>query len=247
MNHARVMGWLVLSLGVTCLALGITFIDQPSPAEAQCGSQASSCRNCHEVNAEYPVNNVGDWHVDHAFGDFCQFCHLGNVQTTEFEAAHSGMTYPLANPAASCASCHPRQFEDLALTYGDILGIEVGTSVELGVRDVDNFDRNATAIAAPPPIGAKDVSLIDYNRRYRRDVLGEGDPPDWRNSVLAGIAVFVTGMTAMIVWRMERVGKRINELSETPFFAGDPDAHITPPEYIPGIDGPIKEQKDQDE
>lgn len=41
----------------------------------------------------------------------------------------------------------------------------------------------ATAIYAPPPLGAEGqaVVLLDYNRRYERDVLGKQDPPDWKN------------------------------------------------------------------
>ena len=32
-----------------------------------------------------PVANNGDWHKVHAFGDFCEFCHAGNVQATAGE------------------------------------------------------------------------------------------------------------------------------------------------------------------
>ena len=43
-----------------------------TPASAQCGSQASSCKNCHEVQGQTPVNGDGTaWHTFHAFGDFC--------------------------------------------------------------------------------------------------------------------------------------------------------------------------------
>ena len=57
---------------------GIAFVGV-KPAQAQCGSQASSCKNCHEVQAQAPVNTDGTgWHQSHAFGDFCYICHAGN-------------------------------------------------------------------------------------------------------------------------------------------------------------------------
>ncbi|MEJ2352930.1 MAG: hypothetical protein P8Y03_24345, partial [Anaerolineales bacterium] len=60
---------LPLLLG-TLLAGGVILFMQPGRASAQCGSQASSCKNCHEVQGEDPVNNDGTgWHESHAFGD----------------------------------------------------------------------------------------------------------------------------------------------------------------------------------
>ena len=44
---------------------------------AQCGSQASSCKNCHEVKGENAVNAKGDWHISHAFGDFLRVLPCG--------------------------------------------------------------------------------------------------------------------------------------------------------------------------
>ncbi len=62
------------------IAAGI-FLATATPASAQCGSQASSCKNCHEVQGEMPVNADGTgWHQSHAFGDFCYICHAGNNQ-----------------------------------------------------------------------------------------------------------------------------------------------------------------------
>ncbi len=95
---------------------------------AQCGSQASSCKNCHEVKGEDAVNAKGDWHVSHAFGDFCEFCHGGNVQATDKDAAHQGLVKPLGDVKANCSSCHASDYQAKAETYATALGVKVGGS-----------------------------------------------------------------------------------------------------------------------
>src|SRR5450759_1323790 len=53
------------------IGMGI-WLASAQPVHAQCGSQASSCKNCHETQGQMPVNNDGTaWHTQHAFGDFC--------------------------------------------------------------------------------------------------------------------------------------------------------------------------------
>jgi len=94
---------------------------------AQCGSQASSCKNCHEVKGEDPVNAKGDWHISHAFGDFCEFCHAGNVQATDKAAAHEGLVEPLGDVQTNCATCHADDLETRAEKYAAVLGVTVGT------------------------------------------------------------------------------------------------------------------------
>jgi hypothetical protein len=76
-------------------------------ASAQCGSQASSCKNCHEVQGKDPVAKKGQWHIDHAANDYCEFCHAGNVQATDKDKAHVGMVKPGDNLKTSCGGmCH---------------------------------------------------------------------------------------------------------------------------------------------
>lgn len=227
--------------GIGLIAAGILFIfiflSQPKAVEAQCGSQSSSCRNCHEVSQTHPVNTSGEWHISHAFGDFCQFCHGGNVQATDANLAHTGMFYPLENPAGSCASCHPRDFQELAMGYGDILGVDVGSSAAIGANtDASALESVNATLAAPPPLTGENITLIDYNRRYAITVLGEKDPPAWGDPILAGLAIFLTGMVGFLFWRFEKIGDKLRELSQSPFLIGDPDHQPQPPDHIPGID-----------
>jgi hypothetical protein len=93
---------------------------------AQCGSQASSCKNCHEVKGEDPVNAKGDWHISHAFGDFCEFCHAGNVAATDKAAAHEGLVEPLGDVKTNCSMCHSDDLEPRAEKYATVLGVTVG-------------------------------------------------------------------------------------------------------------------------
>ncbi len=122
-NNTHVIPWLLLFGGII-MFLSLTV---PQSAQAQCGSSASSCKNCHEVQAEAPVNNDGtNWHEAHAFGDFCEFCHAGNVQATDAETAHVGMEAPLDNVQVSCGNCHAADLAERADVYAVALGVELG-------------------------------------------------------------------------------------------------------------------------
>lgn len=234
-------------LGLLLVMTGGLWLLTPAPAAAQCGSQASSCKNCHEVNQKYPVNTSGDWHVAHAFGDFCQFCHGGNVQATDASLAHADMFYPLQDPGLSCAACHPADYAQKAQVYADALGVTLGGGATGADDTADEaaIFAAATAIYAPPPLGAEGqtVVLLDYNRRYERDVLGKQDPPDWKNGLLAVMAVMLGGALTASVWRFEGLSRTIRELRASPFLFGDPDAPppVAPAE-IPGLDRPVNER-----
>ena len=109
------------------LIAGFAFVGV-KPAQAQCGSQASSCKNCHEVQGQDPVNADGTgWHQSHAFGDFCYICHAGNQQATDKVAAHEGMVAPLADVQASCQQCHANDLQERAQVYASALGVEIGS------------------------------------------------------------------------------------------------------------------------
>src|SRR5512142_1526808 len=87
---------ILTGLGVVLLLGGLAWLATAGSASAQCGSQASSCKNCHEVQGQDPVSAKGDWHAQHQFGDFCANCHAGNTQATDKAAAHTGMVAPLS-------------------------------------------------------------------------------------------------------------------------------------------------------
>lgn len=178
-------------------------------ANAQCGSQASSCKNCHEVQGKDPVNNDSTgWHQSHAFGDFCEFCHAGNVQAPEMDAAHIGLVAPLADVQAGCATCHPADLMEKAEVYAVALGVEVGSGG--GGSDVPSDSGGtavatttepvaATAVTFTPEINVNDPNVIDYVQRYEELVLGRR-PTNWGNVILMVlIGAVVAGGGAFVV------------------------------------------------
>src|SRR5512140_2596060 len=98
--------YFLIAIGALFVVISV-FALSATPVKAQCGSQASSCKNCHETQAQDPVNADGTaWHTQHDFGDFCYLCHAGNNQVTDKTAAHVGLVAPLSDINASCKSCH---------------------------------------------------------------------------------------------------------------------------------------------
>jgi hypothetical protein len=208
--YPRTRFWIPIAIGL--LMLAIAFVISVPSAEAQCGSQASSCKNCHEVQGQMPVNDKGDWHVSHAFGDFCEFCHAGNVQAVEADAAHVGMVDPLADVKASCATCHPNDTMEMADVYAVALGIEVGTggSGETSGGEppqggsATGEESSGTAVdLSQPEIVTED--LIDFNRRYEETVLGVRQV-NWGNVILGVmIAVVAVGGGGFVFWNERRL------------------------------------------
>jgi hypothetical protein len=174
--------------------IGLSLLLVSGTVEAQCGSQASSCKTCHEVQKELPVNADGTgWHESHAFGDFCIMCHAGNEQATEIEAAHTGMVPPLADIKTACQQCHPNDTTERAQVYASVLGIEIGTSNDSQLpTSAPTTSASTDTPATPQPavstpvseqpannvpanneIVVDDPNVVDYVQRYNEIVLGE--------------------------------------------------------------------------
>jgi hypothetical protein len=191
--------FIFLALGILLVVVSV-YLMTATPVNAQCGSQASSCKNCHETQAQDPVNNDGTaWHTQHAFGDFCYLCHAGNNQTTDKVAAHTGMVAPLADVNASCKSCHPTDVLAKAQIYATTLGQQVGTG---GSTTAGTTSQPASTVApgtteaAPtsaPAAAVPAADMVDYSQRYDAVALGK-TPLNIGNSILIAIlAVIVLG------------------------------------------------------
>lgn len=187
--------------------------------ELQCGSQASSCKNCHEVQAEMPVNNDGTgWHESHAFGDFCIFCHAGNDQATDALAAHTAMVSPLSDVKAACQQCHSSDLTERAQVYASILNVSLDNEAKTPVPDaVTSVPELNIQIATQQPPAAQptsqpivsvpvanevvidDPDIVDYVQRYNEIVLGER-PVNWGNIVLVAlIGLIVVGGGGFVI------------------------------------------------
>jgi hypothetical protein len=175
---------------------------------AQCGSQASSCKNCHEVKGEDPVNAEGEWHVSHAFGDFCEFCHGGNVQAVDRDAAHQGLVTPLGDVKANCSSCH-EDYEGLAQTYATALGVTIGVS-DGGSAAPPSQPSAPSEPDTPSPEPASDAGLapsdgeiVDYAAEYTSGGAPQISPG---NLVVGGLLVLtIAGGAAFITWNEKRL------------------------------------------
>lgn len=160
-----------------------------TPASAQCGSQASSCKNCHEVQGEMPVNNDGTaWHASHAFGDFCYICHAGNNQAKDEAEAHTGMVPPLSDIKASCQQCHPNDMQELAQVYATALGVEIGdASAPASAAPASGGEPAVVAAAVSAPVATEldidDPNIVDFVQRYNEIVLGKR-PVNVGNTIL---------------------------------------------------------------
>jgi len=180
------------------IGMGI-WLASARPVHAQCGSQASSCKNCHETQGQMPVNNDGTaWHTQHAFGDFCYLCHGGNNQATDKVAAHTGMVAPLVDINTSCKSCHPADTLAKAQIYATTLGVQVGTTTGSSSAG----QPAATVATATPSAGtsasdqgafsppAESSNLVDYVKQYNQTANGKS-PTNWGNIILLVMAVLL--------------------------------------------------------
>ena len=164
---------------VLLITMGIFLLLPAQPVSAQCGSQASSCKNCHETQAKDPVNNDGTaWHTSHAFGDFCYLCHAGNNTATDETAAHAGMVDPLKDIAASCKSCHAADYQAKAQLYATTLGVTISSSSAAPTQAASQPAASTTP-AAPAAVSSSSGSsipaaqMVDYTQRYNESVLGQ--------------------------------------------------------------------------
>jgi hypothetical protein len=207
-----------LFVGLALVIAASIFLTTASPASAQCGSQASSCKNCHEVQGEMSVNADGTgWHQSHAFGDFCYVCHAGNNQATDKDAAHQGMVPPLSDVKASCQQCHVADLDARAQVYATALGVEVGSG---SAAPASGGDSAAAPVAASAPSVASgscnemvvdDPNAVDYAANYNEIVLGR-KPINWGNSILIGlIGLMLVGGGGFVVNREKFVNIKFGD------------------------------------
>jgi len=179
---------------------------------AQCGSQASSCKNCHEVKGEDAVNAKGDWHISHAFGDFCEFCHAGNVAATDKAAAHEGLVTPLSDVKANCSSCHADDYQTRAEKYATALGVAVGASNTKPPTSSSGSDKPASQPPAQQPPAQVETApkpaivlppkaeMVDYNQPANSVNMG--------NVITAFLLIItVVGGGAFVYWNEKRLRK----------------------------------------
>jgi hypothetical protein len=197
------LSFLFLAAGcVLLITVGIFFLFPAQPVSAQCGSQASSCKNCHETQGQDPVNNDSTtWHTQHAFGDFCYLCHAGNNQATDKTAAHTGMVTPLSDIVASCKSCHAKDYESKAQIYATTLGVTLGSGGS-ALTTAASQPAGSTATAATQAVVVPPGDMVDYSQRYDEVVLGK-KPANVGNVIMIVLIVILVLGGGFFILRRE--------------------------------------------
>jgi hypothetical protein len=222
MKHKKIPFLFVIAGTVIVIAIGI-FLATATPVSAQCGSQASSCKNCHEVQGQDPVNNDGKpWHQSHAFGDFCYICHGGNQQATDKDAAHQGMVDPLSDIKVACQQCHVSDYQARAQVYATALGVTLDSGSAAptsGASDATPTSADSTPVAAVSSTSSQscndivvdDPDAVNYVQSYDEIVLGK-KPINWGNSILmAMIGLMVVGGGGFVVTREKMINVRFGD------------------------------------
>jgi hypothetical protein len=207
--QVRRLSFLILIAGAALVGTAV-WLWTAQEAIAQCGSQASSCKNCHEVQAQKPVNADGTgWHQGHAFGDFCANCHAGNVQATDKVAAHTGIVAPLSDVQANCAGCHPSDVTDRAKKYAGVLGVTIGTgggnAPTNGGGSAPTPNPAPTQPVASTSIVVSEPGVIDYAQRYDQTVSGT-TPINWGNMIVGALIIVAgAGGGSCVYWNERRL------------------------------------------
>jgi hypothetical protein len=222
MQYKKIAFYFLFAGMAVLIAISI-FLTTATPVSAQCGSQASSCKNCHEVQGQDPVNNDGKpWHQSHAFGDFCYICHAGNQQATDKDAAHQGMEDPLSDIQAACQQCHVSDYEARAQVYATALGVALGSGSAApasGSSDAAPASANSAPAAASSSTSGQscndivvdDPNAVNYTQNYDEIVLGK-KPINWGNSILmAMIGLMVVGGGGFVATREKLINVKFGD------------------------------------
>lgn len=222
MQHNKI-AFSFLFAGMALLIATSIFLTTATPVSAQCGSQASSCKNCHEVQGQDSVNSDGTaWHQSHAFGDFCYICHAGNQQATDKDSAHQGLVDPLSDVQASCQQCHVSDYQERAQVYATTLGVTLGSGTAAptsGASDTTPASTDSTSAAAATTPSASscndivvnDPNAIDYTQSYDEIVLGK-KPTNWGNMILLGmIGLTFVGGGGFVITREKLINVKFGD------------------------------------
>lgn len=199
-------------LGI-CSVIGVMFwLSQPKVTEAACGASTSSCKTCHEVQGQDPVSKKGDWHVQHAFGDFCTACHLGVGTESDKTKAHAGMILnPLKQPDQTCASCHPSDTAARVAKYGGSAGsVGSGSSSGAGQSAGTNSASAAPSAAAgqvpsvpsvsatqTPAAANPNYDLIDFNKDLQNSF-------PWLSFIFIVLDILAFLALLVMLWRWKK-------------------------------------------
>lgn len=201
----------IITIGLALPVIAWLAMPQPD-ASAQCGSQASSCKSCHEVQGKAPVSQKGQWHIDHAANDYCEFCHAGNVQATDKDKAHVGMVKPGDNLKASCGGMCHQDFAARADKY-IAAGMKAGGAAQPPAAPSGGQAPAATAPAAAAPskpaaLPPTSGQIVDFNQP-KPNLEVNPNRVNLGNIILGALVVVVLIAGAWIVFSGEGGAKKL--------------------------------------
>ena len=201
---------LLINLGLALPLVAWLTLPQPQ-AFAQCGKTASSCKTCHETQGRLKVNTKGDWHTQHAFGDFCVYCHAGNAQAKDKAKAHAGLVNPLADVTYTCATCHTEDCSSRAQAYASALGVTAGqggggATSPKGPAPLIPLAPRVAGTGDTPLILGQATSPFVESSLPGGDVSAETPGVNWGNVALALIAlILLLGGGSYAFWNERRI------------------------------------------
>lgn len=204
----RFSAWpILIALGIGLLLMARLTMPQ-QPASAQCGVTASSCKTCHETQAKYPVKTKGEWHVQHAFGDFCVYCHAGDVRAKDKAKAHANRVEPLADVTYTCATCHTDDCNVRADKYASVLGVTAGTGsggpmAPRGLAPLVPFVPRLAGVGdVPSPFGG----VSPFAQSGGGGDVSEEPTVNWGNVILAAMAfALLFGGGGFVAWNERKL------------------------------------------
>lgn len=221
-------------------------------ALAECGASVSSCKSCHEVQKQDPVANKGAWHQQHAFGDFCEFCHSGGVTEKTKEGAHQAMRAPLADTQQSCGACHQKDLAERSAKYGAAAPVSStpttptdnsGSGDASGTPSTDSVSGSTGSDSTPPPppppsagsqapVAGDPKDLIDYNKLLHPERKGV-NTATW---LLIFLNVAAAAGFGGLYWAMDVAQKRKKRLPLADQLPATVKEQAGPAEFLAGCD-----------
>lgn len=156
---------LVLILSGVFLLVFAVVLPPANEVNAQCKTP-STCKTCHEVQNQMPVNTDGDWHIDHAIIDACVLCHGGDDKNSEKVQAHFGVESKLSDMPSKCVTCHCDDLQERYSVYAQKLNITDFSNLETAsivatptqTSGGIGFYLGGTTADIPLPSGSNDLS-----------------------------------------------------------------------------------------
>ena len=208
-NKSTSLFLILLGSSLLLICLGFLFFPRQDVL-AQC-TTPSSCKTCHEVQGQDPVNNLGIWHQTHAIFDFCEACHDGNRLAEDKTIAHSGMVTRFLEMPANCKECHADELEtcvnsfaaDLDLQSPDMLNAAVQNALTQSDSGLLAELENGALVGPQLPVqtetGSQETSIANT---------GTTKSPSAANLVFGGFLLVFLTFSGIYVTRNE---KRLQE------------------------------------